>query len=733
LRNARQAAHARCALAAATLLLACGLASALPAYEAVRAAHVPSDQPLVDRHGAVLQWLRTDASVRRGPWLALADISPALRHAVLVSEDRRFWQHAGVDWRALAASAWANAWNTRTRGASTLTMQLAGLLDADLARPAGGRSLGGKASQMLEARRLEATWSKTQILEAYLNLVPLRGELVGVGAAAQQLFGKHASGLDALEAAVLAALLRAPNAGEAAVTRRACELLAEQGLACDALATTVAQAFARRPGPVLAGEALAPHLGRLVVRESVRESVRASAREPARDSARESARGAPIAHLPATTLDASVQRVALAALRRQLAELRGREVDDGAVVVLDNASGEVLAWVGSAGGASAAGEVDAVLARRQPGSTIKPFVYALALERRLVTAASLLDDSPLALAAGGALYRPRNYDERHRGALTLREALAGSVNVPAVRVAAMLGPEPLFERLQQAGLKLAESAGYHGHALALGSADVSLLDLTNAYRALANGGRTGAPRWHAGQPRASERVLFEPAVAWLVADILADPAARAASFGLDSPLVTRGFAAVKTGTSKDMRDNWCIGFTDRYTVGVWVGNAGGRAMHGVSGVSGAAPVWRELVTHLHATRPSRALSRPAGLVHARGEWLLAGTAPAPSTARAAPFGIAAPREGSVVLLDPEIPPAAQRLVFEGAAGEWRLNGQPIGRGTRVSWLPRPGRHVLERRDAGAGGVGGIGGAGGAVDRVRFEVRAAPPPLSRSPG
>jgi penicillin-binding protein 1C len=718
----------RAAAFVGALLLVHGVAWALPAFDAVRAAHRPSDEPLLDRHGTVLQWQRTDPTVRRGPWLALADISPALRHAVLVSEDRRFWQHAGVDWRALAASAWANAWNARTRGASTLTMQLAGLLDDDLARPSGGRSLGRKASQLLHAHRLEAAWSKTQILEAYLNLVPLRGELVGASAAAQQLFGKHASGLDALEAAILAALLRAPNAGEGAVTRRACELLVDQGLGCAGLATTVAQAFARRPGPALAGEALAPHLARHAARQVARRGAPPAPHDPARPRA---AQPQGDGGLPATTLDAGVQRVALAALGRQLAELRARNVEDGAALVLDNASGEVLAWVGSAGGASSAGEVDAVLARRQPGSTIKPFVYALALERRLVTAASLLDDAPLALATGGALYRPRNYDEHHRGALTVREALAGSVNVPAVRVAAMLGPESLFERLQRAGLKPAESAGYHGHALALGSADVSLLDLTNAYRALANGGRVSAPRWQAGQPQGPSQTLFEPAVAWLVADILADPAARAASFGFDSPLVTRGWAAVKTGTSKDMRDNWCIGFTDRYTVGVWVGNAGGQAMHGVSGVSGAAPVWRELVAHLHAARPSRAPAAPPGIVQAHGEWVLAGTAAAPSPARAAAFGIAAPREGSVVLLDPEIPSAAQRLVFEGAAGEWRLDGQWLGRGTRVSWSPRPGRHVLERRD------GAAGGNGGAVDRVRFEVRAAPGPRPaagiRTPG
>ncbi|MBL8343113.1 MAG: transglycosylase domain-containing protein [Rubrivivax sp.] len=772
--------RARAAMALAALIVAAAAAPAraLPSFDEVRAAHRPSDIALLDRHGVPLQWVRTDPHVRRGPWVPLTETSPALREAIVLSEDRRFWAHGGVDWRALAASAWANAWNTRTRGASTVTMQLAGLLDTDLARPAGGRSVPTKLAQIVRAQQLEARWTKAQILEAYLNLVPLRGELVGLSAASQQLFGKHASGLDALEAAALAVLVRAPNAGADAVSRRACELLRQQhaplmpsapagpappsaGAAaaarsdpppspaaatdtapCAGVATTVAQALARRPGPPL-GEALAPHLARRMARDAAAAAAAGAAAVPPPTALR-------------STLHAGMQRFARAALRRQLAELRGRDVEDGALVVLDNISGEVLAWVGSAGHAtSAAAEVDAVLARRQPGSTLKPFVYALALERRLVTAASLIDDSPLQLAAGAAgLYTPRNYDHTYRGSVTVREALAGSLNVPAVRVAAMLGPEALFERLQAAGLGLARDAAHHGHALALGSADVTLLDLANAYRTLANGGRHAPVHWEAasgrrvarhavGQPPAPSgvaapatapvpprpRQVFSPEAAWLVTHILADPAARAAAFGLDSPLVTRGFAAVKTGTSKDMRDNWCVGSTDRFTVAVWVGNASGRPMHGVSGVGGAAPVWREVVAQLHAGLPvSLPPPAPATLVAAEREWFIAGTEPAgrPAAAagpaaRAAPFGIESPRDGTVIALDPEIPPYTQRVVFRGAAGQWFLDGRALGRGTRIEWLPSAGRHRLVRRDAAT------------EDRVEFEVRVPPVRAARTGG
>ena len=689
--------------ALAALVLALPLAAqALPSFEDVRAAHRPSDLTLLDRHGVPLQTLRVDTTVRRLEWVPIAETSPALLRAIVLSEDRRFHEHSGVDWRAVAASAWGNLWNTRTRGASTLTMQLAGLLDDGLARPAGGRSVAAKLGQAFTATQLERAWSKSQILEAYLNSVPLRGELVGVGAIAQTLFAKQASGLDDTEAAIIAALVRAPNAAPERVAQRACEVLKQQTLSCEGLAVITQAALARRGGMPL-GEQLAPHFARQVL-------------DPA---------GAP---RQASTLDARVQRLAIAALRRQLAELSGRNVEDGAIVVLDNASGAPLAWVGANGATSAAAQVDGVLARRQPGSTLKPFVYELAFERRLLTPASLLDDSPAQIATAAGLYLPQNYDRDFKGWVSVRTALGASLNVPAVRTGAMLGADALFARLNDFGLALAESGGYHGPALALGSADVTLLALTNAYRTLANRGLFSAPALR-GEKQATQRVA-EAAAVHLVTDILADNAARVRTFGFDSALATRGFAAVKTGTSKDLRDNWCIGFTERYSIGVWVGNASGAAMHEVSGVSGAAPIWRELVAALHAGQPSRAPARPAGLIAQRvvfeanreaprEELFLAGTEQVAlrESAQLAPrsaFGIASPRDGSRFALDPDIPPQAQQIVFEGEPGTWVIDGKRLGRGSTLRWAPWPGRHELSLLDA----------RGRVLQTVRFEVRGA---------
>ena len=677
----------------------------LPSFSDVKAAHQPSDITLLARDGEPIQTLRIDKSVRRLPWVALADMSPALLQAIVLSEDRRFHEHSGVDWAAVARSAWGNVWNTRTRGASTLTMQLAGLIDAGLARPAAGRSLAQKIGQAVTATRLDAEWKKSEILEAYLNSVAFRGEVVGINALAQTYFGKHPSGLDAQEAALAAALVRGPNALAQTVATRACGVLKPQGLSCTGVVALAETALARKGGMPL-GEQLAPHFARHVL---------TGAAQPAQRS----------------TLDAGLQRVAIASLRRQLAELNGRNVEDGAIIVLDNASGAVLAWVGGSGDLSAAAQVDGVLARRQPGSTLKPFVYALAFEKRLITPASLLEDSPAQIGTSSGLYLPQNYDRDFKGWVSARTALGASLNVPAVRVAELLGPDAVHVRLNQLGLDLTESAGHYGHALALGGAEVTLLALANAYRTLANGGRFTPVKLRGDKPGpGAAKTVADPAAVFLATDILADNNARIQTFGLDSALATRGFAAVKTGTSKDLRDNWCVGFTDRYTVGVWVGNASGEAMHNVSGVSGAAPVWQALVRHLHEGRPSLRPAVPVGVVNARvrfdtqreparDEVFIAGTElplqrAGTQLSGAQVFGISSPRDGSLFALDPDMPPTTQRIRFEGEAGTWVLDGRRLGSGARLSWAPWPGRHTLEL----------LGRDGKPLQTVRFEVRGA---------
>ena len=688
-------------------------AQTLPTFAQTRAAHPVSDFQLLDRRGEVLQTLRLDPKRRVLAWVPIEHMSPSLLRAMLLSEDQRFYEHSGVDWSAVASSAWANLWNTRTRGASTVTMQLAGLLDEDLARR-GGRSFRQKLGQAWVASRLETRWTKAQILEAYLNRVPLRGELVGVSAAAQTLFGKRASGLDMRESAMLAAMLRGPNSPVETISARACGVLRAMRQNCEGLTDEVGAVLRRKALTVADAPQWAPHFARLALQP-----------------------GGPAAQR--STLDATWQRVAVRSLRRHLAELSGRQVEDGAILVLDNASGEVRVWVGSSGSQlSESAQVDHVLARRQPGSTLKPFLYELAIERRLITAASLLDDSPAQIATVAGLYLPQNYDKQYRGWISARASLGSSLNIPAVRLSLMLTPEAVFERLNAFGLRLPETGGFYGPSLALGSADVTLLALTNAYRALANGGKYsdvalpgGETRGAVGR-RVSARQVADPKASFIVGDMLADNNARALTFGLSSALALPFPASVKTGTSKDMRDNWCIGWTSRYTVGVWVGNSSGEAMQQVSGVSGAAPVWREVMLALHAGRMPEAVEVPRGVVAQqtrfdsgqeppRREWFIAGTEQAVIQSAGTAIALSNPTDGAIYALDPDIPPAAQRLRFAhegrlegGVTARWRLDGRVIGQGATLDWLPMPGRHELALMD----------GRGHVLRQVRFEVRGA---------
>jgi len=701
----RQAAYA--ALALLTLLLATlwivTLPPSLPSYAEVRANWRPSEAWLYDRGGRLIDSERVDFDVRRLAWTPLDKIAPALRTDLIASEDKRFLWHRGVDWIGIA-SALRDRIEGRgpQRGASTLSMQLAGFLAPDLARP-GERGWFDKARQMRAAMRIESRWTKPQILEAYLNLAGYRGEAQGIAAAAYGLFGKAPDALSRQDALLLTALLPAPQAGPDEVARRACTI----GRITDCRAMRAA-AFAMLGSArrLALDPGLAPHLARkLLTAPGMRVT---------------------------TTLDVQVQRIAAGALARQLQGLGPERARDGAVVVVDNGSGDVLAYVGGIGGASTAAQVDGADAYRQAGSTLKPFLYAQVIEKGYLTPASILDDSPVQLDTASGLYVPQNYDREFKGPVSVRSALAGSLNVPAVRTLLLAGVDSFRDRLWDAGYRgLTEDGAYYGFSLALGSAEVTLLEQANAYRTLANGGRWAPLRLRAGDPSPAPRAVFSPQAAWIVADMMADPGARAATFGLDSALRLPFWAAVKTGTSKAMRDNWCIGFSDRYTVAVWIGNLEGDSMKAVSGTSGGAPVWREVMLALHRDRPGVAPPRPAGIEQRlvrfagnieqpRRDYFLAGMgqaalAEAPGTARRP--RIADPVSGAVYALDPDIPIDRQRIRIDvaGAVEGHRLamDRRDLGPAeARPLVLAGPGTHRITLIDA----------LGKPVDQIRFTVR-----------
>jgi penicillin-binding protein 1C len=702
-RGARLVLVALAALVAITGLLDVATSPGpLPSYRAVRATWRPSEAWLYDRHGRLIDSARVDFAQRRLAWMPLAAVAPAVPLAIIAAEDHRFRSHRGVDWVSVAAAFRDRLTGKPVRGASTLTMQVVGYLSPALDTP-GKRSWRAKLRQARAARAMESQWSKNQILEAYLNLAGFRGEAQGIGAAALGLFGKTPAALSRDDALLLAALLPQPQASADAIARRACRLEGKRDCARFASAAVSMLGPARS---LALDPALAPHLAdHLLTRPGARI---------------------------VTTLDAGIQRMAIAALTRQLQGLGGTRARDGAVIVVDNASGDVRAWVGGVGGTSTAASVDNARAYRQAGSTLKPFLYAQAIERGYLTAASILDDSPVQLDTASGLYVPQNYDRAFKGAVSARAALAGSLNVPAVRTLLLVGVEPFRDRLWDSGYRgLVEDGGYYGFSLALGSAEVTLAEQVAAYRALARGGIWSPLRLTAHGAGENQRQVTTPAAAWIIADMLADNDARATTFGADSALRLPFRAAVKTGTSKAMRDNWCIGFTARYTVGVWIGNAEGDPMRGVSGTSGAAPVWRDVMTALEKGRSHRPWSPPRGVEHRRvvfadarerprREWFIAGTAQAtiaavPASARRPRF--VNPASGSVYALDPDIPIDRQRVAIavSGDAARHRivLDSRDLGRaGSRPLVLPGPGLHRLRLVDT----------DGRVVDQVRFTMR-----------
>ena len=679
------------ALAALLLALIATTPASPPDFTTVRDQFATSEARLLARDGTVLAVRRTDPTVRRLDWVPLAAISPALQRRIVAAEDQRFGAHRGVDWRAVAGSVRDRLEGRANRGASTITMQLAALLDPALGT-AGNRSWRQKAMQARAALAIERRWTKPQILEAWLNLLPFRGDLVGIDAAARGLAGRKPAAIDAAEAAVLTALARSPQAKPADVQARACR--AAPDLPCPVVTITADRLLG--PRAAIVAPDLAPQLATRLLPPGTKGDVK-------------------------TTIDAEIQRLASAALTRQLAALSPRNARDGAAIVVDNASGEVLAWVGSGGPASTAAAVDGVTAPRQAGSTLKPQLYALALEKRLLTAASILDDSPVDLDTASGLYVPQNYDRQFRGPVSVRSALGNSLNVPAVRALLLVGVDDFRDRLFDAGYAgLTRDGDYYGFSLALGSAEVTLLEQAAAFRALARDGRWSPLRVQAGTATPDKQVI-EAGAAAIVRDILSDGAARTATFGEDNGLILPFPAAVKTGTSKALRDNWCIGFSSRFTVAVWVGNFEGDPMVGVSGTTGAAPAWRAIMLALHAEKPGTAFARPAGIIKQRisfipavepprDELFLNGTELSeirvadPATARPR---LVAPADGVVVALDPDIPPRRQRVTIiasgapEGAVlavdGRTLPSSRDAGRLTAL-WEPVPGVHIVTLAD-----------------------------------
>lgn len=666
-----------------------------------------------DSRGEVLAELAHAAARSQHP-RTLPQFGEHLPRITIALEDHRFASHGGVDFTAVAAAGWRNLRALRTlSGGSTITQQL-----IKKAQGAPRRTLGNKLREAAAAWKLERRWGKDRLLARYLNTVDYGNRLLGAEAAARAYFGRSATDVTLAEAIYLAGLPQAPgrfnpwrrSAAAEYKYQRSLRRLLQLGILNAEQLRSLSE-HPPKPGRFLPVRR-APHFLDALV-------------------ARAKADGAALRGDVRTTLDLELQGPAEVVLRRHLDSLGRHDTTQAALVIIENETGAVRALVGSRDYGGPDGQNNGATRRRSAGSALKPFVYASAIARGTITAATLLPDLPTAVRDIYTDYDPQNYSGRYLGPVRARSALGNSLNVPAVVVLERLGARQGFFELQRWGLRAEKTFDDYGAGFVLGNAEVSLLDLTAAFAGLARGGLAfERARFLAREDRVgpTEQVASAEACA-VVTDILCDARARRQTFGANSPLEVPVRVAVKTGTSSGFRDGWCVGYTARHTVGVWAGNFDGRPMDELLSVRSAGPLWRLLIDHLLNARrdppipPTEQLAPKLERVEicpltgllpvALGpeppepEWFLPGSAPkedasgwfapdpqggparlllpAPytdwcrsgantrSAIARAPNGLAivSPLEGATFVVDPHLSPAQQMLELRAQTGDPR--------------------------------------------------------------
>ena len=710
-----------CCLALMALWCVYGWLAVVPLPRALR--HGPS-QPLsatfLDKQGRLIAELSSPLARSHRP-LALDALGPWVPAFTVALEDQRFYGHCGVDPLAtLRAVCFGKG------GASTITQQL-----VKMATGRRGQSYGAKCREALVAFQLEWRWSKARILEEYLNRLPYGNRMIGVEAAAHAYFGKTAANLSQPEALFLVGLPQAPTrlnpwkrpeAAEAQFQRTVRLLKARKQLAPD------------EPQPVPTIERhLPPNLAPQYL-DALQQEL--------------GVRGTPPDWRPGVyrcTLDLELQQKVQSLARAHILKLHRADISQAGVVILENRTGAVVALVGSKEGPADPGGENAATNYRNCGSTLKPFLYLEGIEQRRFTAATVFPDTADAIREVYVDYDPHNFVLRHLGPVRLREALASSLNVPAVVALGRLGARSVFQRIRDWGVRFDRPLEAAGAGFILGNVGVRLLDLCGAYAGLACGGLKKKPTFLEESLPATGRVASEESVS-IVSDILCDNSARFYSFGLHSPVAVPGRVSVKTGTSAGYRDAWTVGFTARHTLGVWVGNFNASPMSHAASVLAAAPLWRNVLDECLSTDPH--LPEPvlpktkvcalSGLLPAAAsfktvsEFFLPGTQPVETAegwfdatgrpllpavfsgwcrsrenhlqagVRDSPeaLSILTPRKDALYLLDPQLPESQQQVEFrvsQPAGTRWTLNGEPLpvsGEG-RVLWPLREGQWTLE--------------------------------------
>jgi penicillin-binding protein 1C len=681
---------------------------------------------LLDCRGREIAELASPEARTQFP-VALEQMGPWLPRVTVALEDRRFYEHRGVDWRATVAACRRNLRSGQIiSGASTITQQL-----VKLARSRDRRSWSSKLYEAIVAWKLERHWTKQRILSEYLNRSSYGNRRLGAEAAARSYFGKPARDLTLSEAIFLAGLPQAPTRfnpwrhPEEANRKYARSLgrLADLGMI-----TRDQQSLLTAPPKILRVDPprFAPHFVDAVV-----------ARNPAlRGTIR-------------TTLDLDLQARVERLAHSHLSALNRHDITQAAVVVIENATGAIRAMVGSEN--YSVSQINGATLPRSCGSTLKPFVYLEAIDKRLFTAASLLPDTPDAIRNEYADYDPQNYSHRYFGPVRLREALACSLNVPAVFVLSQLGARPAFYELQKWSFNFPQGLDQYGAGFVLGNAETRLVDLAAAYAGLARGGTAMRAKFLASQHEPLTRIASTEATT-IITDILCDNDARQKSFGLRSPLAFEERIAAKTGTSSAFRDTWTVGFNKEHTVAVWAGNFDGRPMRDTFAVRAASPLWaaimRELLMRDHPLDPPieddnlvrREICKATGLLPSRfspataNELFLAGTEPDEDSANyfsndgslilpdayarwcasrdntigahvRSDFRITNPTANAHYQIDPVLPPSQQMVELTAACAngvEWFVNGKRVSPESdgRVFWQLAAGEWNVRAVSAG---------------------------------
>jgi len=615
----------------------------------------------------------------------LHDMPLFIQQAIIASEDKRFYVHGGCDWLARLSAVKQNLFaGESVRGASTITEQVVKMLHP---RP---RTIWTRWLEGFEAQRLEHNISKHDILEFYLNQVPFAARRRGIKQAAAYYFDRDMDTLNKKEMMALAVMVRSPKwlnpyhypqKLDKAINNLANRLQAS-GLLDNSTRLSISKQTLTTKR-----QTHDAHVGHFI--EYVRNQPNISVSQNA--------------GYVYTTLDMELQGKVQKVLNNKLDSLKNSHVQNGAVLVVDHHSNEVIAWaVGYAGKKNKPfNNINPVVVARQPGSALKPFLYARAMEKGW-TAATMLSDTPLEEGVGSGLHSYHNYSRSHYGLISLREALGNSLNIPAVRTIQFVGTSNFLQFLHKTGIKsLLAHPSLYGDGIALGNGELTLLELTHAYTTLARMGNYKPLSVLEGQSSLTPtHQVINPDIASLLANILSDPGARAREFGTYSILNFPQQTAVKTGTSSDYRDAWAVGFNDRYTLGVWFGNLDYTSMHEVTGSTGPTIVLRTLFNELNRGRTVRALFFSPNLVKKRicietgevasedcrskDEWFLPEAIATPVMASQKTLRLRKPTNGLHIAMDPRIPDEYEVFEFEISQVDniqkvdWYVNEDHIG-------------------------------------------------------